>query len=134
MTFKLALIETRRGCAMMESQPRYDVMLNGKLAGQLYFNMRGYVGSLPTRSGASLGLPEGSIASFKREVTRLNREAKEFEARLHRACANALLNLRINVLELHLVTQRGQEIIRAGADDATLALDLRTFAESISHA
>lgn len=59
---------------MMEIQPRFDILLHGKKVGQLYFNMRGYVGSLPTPDGLSLHMPEGSIASFEREVSRLNRE------------------------------------------------------------
>lgn len=49
---------------MMEIQPRFDVLLYGKNVGQLYFNLRGYVGSLPTPEGFSLQMPEGSIASF----------------------------------------------------------------------
>ena len=60
----LELVRTRQGCAMMEIQPRFDVLLYGKNVGQLYFNLRGYVGSLPTPEGFSLQMPEGSIASF----------------------------------------------------------------------
>ncbi len=70
----IQLVETRRGRAMLETTSRYDVLLNGVLFDQLYWNMRGYVGYLPTPSGSKLSMPEGSLASYKREAARLNRE------------------------------------------------------------
>jgi hypothetical protein len=48
MPFKLELKQTSRGMQVLETTPRYDVVLNGKTVGQLYYNMRGYVGYLPT--------------------------------------------------------------------------------------
>ena len=70
----IQLIETRKGCEMMETTPRYNVMLKGVKVGQLYYNMRGYVGNLPTPDGCSLYVPESGIARFRREAARLNRE------------------------------------------------------------
>ena len=63
----------------MEIQPLFDILLHGKNVGQLYFNLRGYVGSLPTPEGLSLLMPEGCIGSYEREVTRLNREFAALE-------------------------------------------------------
>lgn len=73
----IRLVRTRRGCAVCERQDRYDVLLFGKLVGQLYYNLRGYVGTLPTPSGHSLVFGEAGIATFKREAARLNREFSE---------------------------------------------------------
>ena len=77
MTHKIELVETRRGCEMFEDKPRYDVKLNGVVVEQLYFNMRGYVGSLPIPGGSWLGLPESGISNFRKEAAKINREAKE---------------------------------------------------------
>jgi len=74
MTKALELVRTRRGYAMLEIQPRFDILLYGKNVGQLVFHERGYRGSLPTPDGLSLQMPEDCIASFEREVSRLNRE------------------------------------------------------------
>jgi hypothetical protein len=70
----IELIETRQGCEMLESTPRYNVMLKGVKVDQLFYNMRGYVGNLPTPDGSSLYVPESGIARFRREVAKLNRE------------------------------------------------------------
>ncbi len=35
----IKLVKTTRGCHMLERTPRYDVMLNGNLFDQLYYNM-----------------------------------------------------------------------------------------------
>ncbi len=70
----IELIETRQGCDMCEDTPRYDVMLHGKKVDQLYFNMRGYVGNLPTPEGRTLYIPESGIKRFRREAAKLNRE------------------------------------------------------------
>jgi hypothetical protein len=67
---------------MMETTKRFNVMLNGVKVEQLWWNMKGYVGNLPLPDGCSLYMPEGSLASFKREISRLNREfAAEEEAK-----------------------------------------------------
>ena len=71
---RLQLVETRRGCAMLERTPRYDVILDGQIVGQLYYNLRGYVGTLPTPEGRSLSIGEASITAYRREAARLNRE------------------------------------------------------------
>ena len=73
----IKLIETRRGCAIAERESRYDVMLDGALFDQLYYNMTGYVGYLPTPEGHRLMLPERGISAYKAEVAKLNREFAE---------------------------------------------------------
>jgi hypothetical protein len=83
----IELIETRQGCEMMEATPRYNVMLEGVKVGQLYYNMRGYVGNLPTPDGHNLYVPEGGIARFRREAARLNREFAAAEKAARAAAA-----------------------------------------------
>jgi hypothetical protein len=61
----------------MESKPRYDVMLHGKKVGQLYYNLRGYVGNLPCPGGSSLWIPESSISAYRRHVMALNKDFAE---------------------------------------------------------
>jgi hypothetical protein len=58
----------------METTPRYNVTLHGVKVEQLWWNLKGYVGNLPLPDGSSLYMPEGSLASFKRAISRLNRE------------------------------------------------------------
>ena len=70
----IELIETRQGCEMMETTPRYNVMLHGVKVEQLWWNLKGFVGNLPTPDGSSLYVPESGIARFRREVAKLNRE------------------------------------------------------------
>ena len=72
---KVSLRETRAGCSIMEREPRYDVLLNGQKVGQLYFNMRGYVGTLPLPNGKKIGLPESGITAWRKEAATINREA-----------------------------------------------------------
>jgi hypothetical protein len=74
--FRLELKETTRGRQICESTPRYDVVVNGAVTGQLYFNMRGYVGTLPTHSGAKLLIGERGISAYRSEVRRINRDAR----------------------------------------------------------
>jgi hypothetical protein len=71
---KLKKVESR---SLLEIEPRYRVILNGQDVGELYFNMHGYVGRLPTPSGAPLVIGERSIGAYRKEVAALNREAKE---------------------------------------------------------
>jgi len=74
----IELIETRQGCAMLEQRPRYIVMFRGQKHGELYFNMTGYTGCyLPApategNSPAALLVGERSIATYRREIARLN--------------------------------------------------------------
>ena len=60
----IELVETRRGQHICETTPRYDVMLHGvRVQGtwsQLWFNMRGYVGVLPTPDGKGVDIGEKS--------------------------------------------------------------------------
>jgi len=70
----LVLEETRAGCAICETTPRYRVLLHGTQVGVLYFNMRGFVGNLPLPDGSSLVMPEAGISTFRREVVKINRE------------------------------------------------------------
>lgn len=70
----IELVENLRARAICETTPRYDVMLHGQKVDQLYFNIKGYVGYLPTPSGAKLDIGEKSISVFRREVASLNRE------------------------------------------------------------
>ena len=70
----IQLVETRQGCAICETTPRYDIVLHGTKWGQLYFNLRGYVGNLPLPNGSKLCIGERPITEYKREVAKLNRE------------------------------------------------------------
>ena len=72
----IKLVKTTRGCQVLERTPRYDVMLDGKLFDQLYYNMRGYVGTLPLPDGSRLDIGERSITDYKKEAAKLNRESK----------------------------------------------------------
>lgn len=74
--FRLSLVE-RKSPHILERQPRYDVCVNGNREGELYFNMRGYVGYLPTVQGSKLDIGEKGISAFRREVSLLNREAAD---------------------------------------------------------
>lgn len=65
---------------MMETTSRYKVMLRGEVFGELYYNMRGFVGCLPLPGGQKLDIGERPIAEFRREVARINREFREAEA------------------------------------------------------
>ena len=61
---------------MCETTDRYDVVLDGVTVDQLWFNMRGYVGTLPLPEGGKLSIGERSITAYKAEVVKLNREFK----------------------------------------------------------
>lgn len=77
---KIKLVETRRGCEMLERTPRFDVLVDGKFYSQLYFNMRGYCGQLPApstdRPGESICVPlsDEKIGAIKRLASILNKE------------------------------------------------------------
>lgn len=74
MSKAIELVETRRGCAPLETRPRYEIRLNGKRWGELYYNMRGYVGYLPLPNGHVLNIGERGISAFRKEMAKLNRE------------------------------------------------------------
>jgi hypothetical protein len=75
--FHIELVETRKGCAICEDRPRYDVLLNGEKVDQLYYNLTGYVGTLPLPEGGKLHLGECSISRIQRQANALNREARQ---------------------------------------------------------
>ena len=65
----IELIETREGCAIAETTPRYIVMFRGHKFGELYFNMTGYTGSYLPSPGLKSDDPFPS--TLAREVSRL---------------------------------------------------------------
>jgi len=77
MSKAISLVETREGCAFLETHSRYHVLLHGKNVGELYFNMTGYVGYLPTPNGTQLDIGERAISAFRKAVAQLNREWAE---------------------------------------------------------
>jgi hypothetical protein len=70
----IQLVENRRDRSICETKSRYDVLLHGVKFDQLYFNVTGYVGYLPTPDGAKLNIGEKGISVFRREISSLNRE------------------------------------------------------------
>jgi hypothetical protein len=73
MPAKIKLVETRRGCAVMERTPRYDVVKDGNTVGQLYYNMTGYVGTLPLPDGSNMSFPERGISQWRKWAAEINR-------------------------------------------------------------
>lgn len=73
--FRVELKETRG--SFMETKPRYEVLLNGKKVDELYFNMTGYRGALPTIYGSKLDLGESAISTWRKEIAAVNREASQ---------------------------------------------------------
>lgn len=74
--FRITL-EERAGRHILERTPRYDILVNGESKGELYFNMTGYVGYLPTVHGHKMDIGERGISAFRKEVVQLNREAAQ---------------------------------------------------------
>ena len=73
----ITLVETREGCAILETHSLYHVLLHGKKVGELYFNMTGYVGYLPQPNGISLDIGERGISAYRKAAAQLNREWAE---------------------------------------------------------
>jgi hypothetical protein len=73
----ITLVETWEGCAILESHSRYHVLLHDKRVGELYFNLRGYVGTLPTPTGTHLCIGERGIGAYRKAVAQLNKEWAE---------------------------------------------------------
>lgn len=65
---------------MDDTKPRYNVLLNGKVFSELYFNLKGYVGYLPIpptgekQTPGNLNLGEVGISKYKSEIRKLNKE------------------------------------------------------------
>jgi hypothetical protein len=81
----IELIETREGCAIAETTPRYIVMFRGHKFGELYFNMTGYTGSYLPSPGLKSDDPvpfhigERSISAYRKEIARFNRRWAEID-------------------------------------------------------
>ena len=75
---RITLEERPRRMAMLENKMRYAVMLDGKEFSELYWNIRGYRGSIPyLRGDGSIGRfdpGEVSLAMFKRQIAQSNKE------------------------------------------------------------
>jgi len=69
-------LREKPGKHMLETRPRYDVLLNGEVVTELYFNMRGYRGALPTVRGGWMDIGERGISAWKKEVAWQNKHAK----------------------------------------------------------
>lgn len=80
MKRRITLEERPNRMAFAESKMRYAVMLDGKEFGELYYNMRGYCGYLPSpRPDGTFGkldIGERPITAFRKEITALNRECR----------------------------------------------------------
>ena len=55
---------------------RYEVHVNDVYWDDLYYNMRGYCGTLPIPGGGRLTIGERGITEYRRTAARLNREGK----------------------------------------------------------
>jgi len=73
-TLSIVLKPARAQHNIPSGQASYDVYLNGVFFDQLYYNLRGYRGYLPTPEGKSLDIGEKSLSAYKKEIANLNRE------------------------------------------------------------
>lgn len=55
----------------------YDLILNGSVVGEIYFNMTGYVGVLPEPGGPGISIGERGISAYRSEISRINRDARK---------------------------------------------------------
>ena len=62
--------------APLQRHPDYTLLLNGTVVGEVYFNMTGYVGTLPQPDGTAFTPGEAGISAYRAEITRINREAR----------------------------------------------------------
>lgn len=78
MAHKLSLRVANHRRAMLETTDRYDLLLNGERVGGVYYNMCGYLidSGLPLPDGTRLQLPECGLSAIKRQIARINREAR----------------------------------------------------------
>ncbi|MBW3243410.1 hypothetical protein KUV57_12120 [Epibacterium sp. DP7N7-1] len=118
--FQLTLAK-RPSPHMLETKPRYDVMVNGVKKDELYYNMRGYRGALRDVQGYGIDLGEASLAAYRREVATLNREGKE---KLAAATADGDV-----IFSAYEVTDRDKVLVCYGKpplDDAEESLHKKT--------
>lgn len=82
MAKAIQLVENRRAMAICEDTPRYDVIFRGSIFSQLYFNTRGYCGTLPfPNEDGTVGkitIGERSLSEYKKEIAKLNKEWKNY--------------------------------------------------------
>ncbi len=76
----IKIIETRRGKAVCETTKRFDIMFRGEVYGQMWWNIRGYIGLLPCPDGTKLSIGEASLTEYRRAIADLNREFAAAEA------------------------------------------------------
>lgn len=74
--FRITL-EERKSPHVLERHPRYAILVNGEERGELYYNMRGYQGYLPTVQGGKMDIGERGISAFRKEIRILNKEAAD---------------------------------------------------------
>jgi hypothetical protein len=72
--FRLAL--RARPTTPFQRRPDFDLLLNGEVVGEVYYNMTGYVGTLPQPDGTTFTPGETSISAYRTEIARVNREAR----------------------------------------------------------
>ncbi len=72
--YRLAL--RARPTAPLQRHPDYTLLLNGDVVGEVYFNMTGYVGTLPQPDGTGFTPGETGIPAYRTEIARINREAR----------------------------------------------------------
>lgn len=68
-------IRPSTGSSRGNDKPLQDVHVNGEKQGELYFNLRGYRGTLPMVDGSQMDIGEAGLSAWKREARILNREA-----------------------------------------------------------
>lgn len=70
---RITLVERPNRMAICETKMHYDVVLNGEVKGALYFNMTGYVGTLPLCGCGSISIGEKPLSEYRKEIARINR-------------------------------------------------------------
>lgn len=60
-----------------QRRPDLDLLLNSEVVGEVYYNMTGYVGTLPQPDGTTFTPGETGISTYRAEVARINRGARE---------------------------------------------------------
>jgi hypothetical protein len=68
----ITLREAPQRRAILEKHMHFDVLLHGHKVSELYFNMRGYRGSIPTPEGAMLDIGERGISTWKTWIKTIN--------------------------------------------------------------